>query len=194
MSVATQLGLDDPDTGLLAAAHHAWSRWIDQEVALGVVPELGDLPAWLVAHPGERNDVLSALSGLAAQQDGDDVAAAAALAWLLVPGRVPAREPAGHALPGRSTSWSPPSCGSRSAPSDRVGGGGSPRPSCATPARGCCATSASATTPSWRGSGAWSWHRPTWRGNRPPPAPGRLQRRGAGRAARAGPRAAGDHR
>ena len=29
---------------------------------------------------------LGALSGLAAQHDGDDVAAAAALAWLLVPG------------------------------------------------------------------------------------------------------------
>ena len=86
MSVETQLGLGDPDTGLLARAHHEWSRWIDQEVALGVVGELGDLPAWLATHPAERNDVLSALSGLAAEHDGDDVAAAAALAWLLVPG------------------------------------------------------------------------------------------------------------
>jgi len=86
MSVETQLGLGNPDTGLLARAHHEWSRWIDQEVTLGVVPELGDLPAWLATHPAERNDVLSALSGLAAQHDGDDVAAAAALAWLLVPG------------------------------------------------------------------------------------------------------------
>ena len=100
MSVATQLGLDDPDTGLLAAAHHAWSRWIDQEVALGVVAELGDLPAWLVAHPGERNDVLSALSGLAAQQDGDDDAGRGRVGMVADPGGVPAREPAGRALPG----------------------------------------------------------------------------------------------
>ena len=86
MSVATQLGLDDPDTGLLAAAHHAWRGWAGQHKALGVVAELGDLPAWLTAHPGERNPVLGVLSGLAARQDGDDVPAAAALAWLLVPG------------------------------------------------------------------------------------------------------------
>ena len=66
MSVETQLGLGNPDTGLLARAHHEWSRWIDQEVTLGVVPELGDLPAWLATHPAERNDVLGALSGLAA--------------------------------------------------------------------------------------------------------------------------------
>ena len=86
MSVATQLGLDDPDRGLLAAARHAWRGWAGQHEALGVVAELEDLPAWLTAHPGERSTVLGVLSGLAAQQEGDDVPAAAALAWLLVPG------------------------------------------------------------------------------------------------------------
>src|SRR5690606_16742357 len=64
-----------------------------------VVPELVDLPAWLVAHPGERNEVLSALSALAAQQDGDGDAAAAALAWLLIPG--------GCLLAGRLAALSP---------------------------------------------------------------------------------------
>ena len=86
MSVETQLGLGDTGTGLLAAAHQSWSRWVAQAQELGVVCELGDLPAWLAAHLKERNAVLGVLSGLAAQGDGDDVAAAAALAWLLVPG------------------------------------------------------------------------------------------------------------
>ena len=86
MSVETQLGLGDTRTGLLAAAHQSWSRWVAQAQELGVVCELVDLPAWLAAHPKERNAVLGALSGLAAQGDGDDVAAAGALAWLLVPG------------------------------------------------------------------------------------------------------------
>lgn len=89
MSVATQLGLDDPDRGLLAAARRAWRGWAGQHEALGVVAELEDLPAWLTAHPGERSTVLGVLSGLAAQQEGDDVPAAAALAWLLVPGASP---------------------------------------------------------------------------------------------------------
>lgn len=89
MSAATQLGLDDPDRGLLAAARRAWRGWAGQHEALGVVAELEDLPAWLTAHPGERSTVLGVLSGLAAQQEGDDVPAAAALAWLLVPGASP---------------------------------------------------------------------------------------------------------
>ncbi|EAP98668.1 hypothetical protein JNB_00830 [Janibacter sp. HTCC2649] len=86
MSVATQLELDDPGSGLLAAAHDSWPSWVDRQEALGVVAQLGDLPTWLGTHPQECNAVLGALSGLAAQHDGDDVPAAAALAWLLVPG------------------------------------------------------------------------------------------------------------
>ncbi|MEP7369851.1 MAG: hypothetical protein ABI662_09365 [Dermatophilaceae bacterium] len=86
MSVETQLGLDGTDTGLLAVAHQSWGRWVAEQAELGVVSQLADLPAWLTAHPGERNTVLGALSGLAAQDEGDDVAAAGALAWLLVPG------------------------------------------------------------------------------------------------------------
>lgn len=42
MSVATQLGLDDPDRGLLAAARRAWRGWAGQHEALGVVAELVD--------------------------------------------------------------------------------------------------------------------------------------------------------
>ena len=86
MSVETQLGLEDPDSRLLAAAHHSWGSWAVQRQELAVVSQLADLPAWLGAHPEQRNAVLGALSGLAARHDGDDVAAAAALAWLLVPG------------------------------------------------------------------------------------------------------------
>ena len=86
MSVATQLELDDPHVGLLAAAHHSWSTWVAEHDGLGVVADLADLPAWLTSHPGERNAVLNVIAGLASPQDGDDVAAAAVLAWLLVPG------------------------------------------------------------------------------------------------------------
>src|SRR4051812_40981699 len=86
MSVQTQLGLDSMEVGLLAAAHRSWSSWAVHRQELGVVPQLADLPAWLAAHPGERNAVLGALSALAGRDDGDDVAAAAAMAWLLVPG------------------------------------------------------------------------------------------------------------
>lgn len=42
MSVATQLGLDDPDRGPLAAARRAWRGWAGQHEALGVVAELVD--------------------------------------------------------------------------------------------------------------------------------------------------------
>ncbi|MCB0907720.1 MAG: hypothetical protein KDB63_11455 [Nocardioidaceae bacterium] len=86
MSVATQLGLDDPHVGLLAAAHSSWSAWVAEHEGLGVVADLAELPAWLTSHPGERNAVLKVIAGLASPQDGDDVAAAAVLAWLLVPG------------------------------------------------------------------------------------------------------------
>ena len=120
MSVATQLGLDDPDRGLLAAARRAWRGWARQHEALGVVAELEDLPAWLTAHPGERSTVLGVLSGLAAQQEGDDVPAAAALAWLLVPGRACWRT-GWPRSPRTSMNWSPPSCGSRCGPSGPAG-------------------------------------------------------------------------
>ena len=52
-----------------------------------VVDELADLPAWLrAADWAEADRVLLALAQLSAPDGGDDVAATAALAWVLLPG------------------------------------------------------------------------------------------------------------
>ena len=87
MSVATQLGLADPNQELLAQAREAWPSWCADHPGLGVVEELLDLPAWLrVADRQEADDVLHILAQLASPAGGDDVTAAGALAWLLLPG------------------------------------------------------------------------------------------------------------
>ncbi len=87
MSVATQLGLADPNQELLAQAREAWPSWCAGHPGLGVVEELLDLPAWLrVADRQEADDVLHILAQLASPAGGDDVTAAGALAWLLLPG------------------------------------------------------------------------------------------------------------
>lgn len=87
MSVATQLGLADPDQELLAQARQAWTGWCVEHPALGVVEDLLDLPAWLkAASPQDADDVLHALAQMASPRSGDDITAAGALAWLLLPG------------------------------------------------------------------------------------------------------------
>ena len=87
MSVATHLGLTDPDDPVLAAARRRWTRWQQTHEALRVVDDLLDLPEWLRAADGAGADrVLLALAELSAPDGGDDVAATAALAWLLLPG------------------------------------------------------------------------------------------------------------
>ncbi|WP_457255940.1 hypothetical protein [Pedococcus sp. P5_B7] len=87
MSVATHLGLADPDSEVLAVARQRWSRWQLSHEELLVVDELADLPGWLrAADWAEADRVLLALAQLSARDGGDDVAATAALAWVLLPG------------------------------------------------------------------------------------------------------------
>lgn len=86
MSVATQLGLADPDQELLKQAREAWPSWCQQHPTLGVVEDLLDLPARLrSADPESADVVLHNLAELASPTGGDDVTAAGALAWLLLP-------------------------------------------------------------------------------------------------------------
>lgn len=86
MSVATQLGLDDPGRDLLHEARRQWPTWTDEDPALAVTHDLLDLPAWVKhAPPADADRVLHALAVLASPRGGDDVAAAGALAWLLLP-------------------------------------------------------------------------------------------------------------
>lgn len=87
MSVATQLGLGDPESDVLAAARSRWPGWVSAHPVLGVVEDLLELPAWL--RQAERDDadaVLLTLAELSSPEGGDDVAATGALAWVLLPG------------------------------------------------------------------------------------------------------------
>ncbi len=87
MSVATQLGLADPDNDLLALARAGWAGWGVLHPCLGVTGDLLGLPAWLATADGGRADeVLLALAQLASPTGGDDVAATGALVWVLLPG------------------------------------------------------------------------------------------------------------
>jgi hypothetical protein len=87
MSVATHLGLADPDSEVLALAAQRWAGWQATHPELRVVDELADLPVWLRAADWAQADrVLLALAQLSAPDGGDDVAATGALAWVLLPG------------------------------------------------------------------------------------------------------------
>ena len=87
MSVATQLDLVDPERGLLGAARARWPVWVAEVPDLAVVEELLELPGWTRGTPRSAADeVLHALARLASPSGGDDVAAAGALAWMLLPG------------------------------------------------------------------------------------------------------------
>lgn len=87
MSVATHLGLADPDSEVLALARQRWAGWQLAHPELRVVDELADLPDWLRAADWAAADrVLLALAQLSAPDGGDDVAATGALAWVLLPG------------------------------------------------------------------------------------------------------------
>ena len=88
MSVATRLGVDNPDEGLLAQARGRWARWGQDDPDLAVVADLLELPEWVQARTGpqaslpalvEADAVLHRLARLASPRGGDDVAAAAAL-------------------------------------------------------------------------------------------------------------------
>ena len=63
MSVATHLGLSDPDRDLLAEARTQWPTWSRQTPALGVVADLMELPGWTTR--ADRPDVDETLHALA---------------------------------------------------------------------------------------------------------------------------------
>lgn len=87
MSVAAQLELADPEHALLARARHGWTAWSNRCPQLRVVDDLLDLPAWIrTADKGAVDGVLLELARLASPSGEDDVAAAGALAWVLLPG------------------------------------------------------------------------------------------------------------
>jgi hypothetical protein len=90
LSVATQLGLsdpDDPDDPVLQEARSLWTTWQARHPALVPVPDLMDLPGWLSSAARDRADaVLLVLAELAAPDGGDSMAATGALAWVLLPG------------------------------------------------------------------------------------------------------------
>lgn len=87
MSVAAQLELADPERYLLGRARGQWTVWSERCPRLRVVDDLLNLPAWIAAaDKGEVDRVLWELARLASPSGGDDVAAAGALAWLLLPG------------------------------------------------------------------------------------------------------------
>ncbi|MEP7332379.1 MAG: hypothetical protein ABI692_09850 [Terracoccus sp.] len=87
MSVATHLGLNDPENDVLALARARWPLWQRDHPALREVQDLLELPGWLRgAEPHRADGVLLALAELSSPEGRDDVAATGALAWLLLPG------------------------------------------------------------------------------------------------------------
>lgn len=85
MSVSHHLDLEG-ESPLLAQARDRWDAWTEQEPRLAVVT-FDQLRTWLPrATAPEADDVLHALATLAATDGGNDDAAAATLAWTLLPG------------------------------------------------------------------------------------------------------------
>lgn len=83
MCVADYFGFDDPDSPLLAQARAAWPRWCAEEPAVAVVGDLSDLRDWTRRAEHQAKDKVMVALVLLAR---DDVAAAVAVAWLLMPG------------------------------------------------------------------------------------------------------------
>jgi hypothetical protein len=87
MSVADQLGLRDETSELLALADQRWGIWATAYPALAQCCGVREMRSWLPgASQVDADRALHALATLAATDGGDDIAAAAALAWALMPG------------------------------------------------------------------------------------------------------------
>jgi hypothetical protein len=86
MSVEDRLGMRT-GSRLLAGASQRWTTWTTHYRILGEVGDFDQLRGWLrAASRHAADEVLLALATLAASDGGDDVDAAAALAWAMVPG------------------------------------------------------------------------------------------------------------
>ena len=87
MSVADQLDLRDESCGLLALADQRWGIWAIAYPALAQCSGVREMRFWLPgASQADADEALHALATLAAVDGGDDIPAAAALAWALMPG------------------------------------------------------------------------------------------------------------
>lgn len=87
MSVADQLDLRDETSELLALADQRWGIWATAYPALAQCCGVREMRSWLPgASQVDADRALHALATLAATDGGDDIAAAAALAWALMPG------------------------------------------------------------------------------------------------------------
>lgn len=87
MSVAQQLGLHSQDSELLQQARRQWTGWSRGHPALAEAGGIDGLPAWLAtADPARADDVLHALATLGSPFGDDEIPAAGALAWALLPG------------------------------------------------------------------------------------------------------------
>ena len=86
MSVATHLGLDPAGTALVELERE-WASWVAQYSRLARAGDIRSLRDWLAAaSPAEADNVLHALATLGSPSGGDNLAAASALAWALLPG------------------------------------------------------------------------------------------------------------
>lgn len=86
MSVEDCLGLS-PNSEMLAQADQTWPAWREQHPRLSVATDTTTMRSWLRQHTTQEADqLLLCLAQLAATDGGNDVAAAAALAWALMPG------------------------------------------------------------------------------------------------------------
>ncbi len=88
MGVAVQLGLGRGlDSEVLVAAAGRWSSWVVEVPVLVPVGDLSLLPGWLrAAEPARADEVLLGLVRLGSPSGSGDIAAAAAVAWALLPG------------------------------------------------------------------------------------------------------------
>ena len=101
MSVEQQLGLDADGTHrpgcgcydrtdrsrLLQEATRRWPAWRQRHPVLPELDDVARLRPWVAcADPASADAVLAGLAELSCPQGGDDLAATAVLAWLMVPG------------------------------------------------------------------------------------------------------------
>jgi hypothetical protein len=87
MSVVLALGLDDDR--VIDLMERRWLQWCQEMPSLGLLTEPALVDVWRRSAPAQDVDsVLLGLAELAADDGGDDVDAAAVLAWLLLPSAV----------------------------------------------------------------------------------------------------------
>lgn len=87
MNVESHLGLGSVSgAGLLGQAQHRWAGWVRDFPDLGRVQGPLELRQWLRTKPEDGRGALLGLATLAAVDGWDDPAAAAVLAWTLLPG------------------------------------------------------------------------------------------------------------